>query len=438
MPLFIVAIGVALLLLLMIRFRLNGFIALILVALAVGVLQGMPVNKVIGSIKNGVGGTLGSLALIMGFGAMLGKLLADCGGAQRIATTLIGKFGQRYIQWAVVLTGFTVGFALFYEIGFVLMLPLVFSIAANARISLLYVGVPMAAALSVTHGFLPPHPGPTAIAAIFHADMGKTLLYGTIIAIPTVILAGPVYSQFLRHIDKPVPEGLYNPKKFTEQEMPSFAVSVWTSLVPVVLMALRAITEMLLPAGNPILAYTEFFGDPIMATLIAVLIAIFTFGLNRGRSMDDVMGTITDSIKIIAMMLLIIGGGGAFKQVLVDSGVDKYIASLMEGSTISPLLLAWTIAATLRIALGSATVAAITAGGIATPLIATTGVSPELMVIAVGSGSVIFSHVNDPGFWLFKEYFNLTIGETIRSWSVLETIIAVSGLVGCLLLNMVI
>lgn len=401
-------------------------------------MQGMPVNKVIGSIKNGVGGTLGSLALIMGFGAMLGKLLADCGGAQRIATTLIDKFGQRYIQWAVVLTGFTVGFALFYEIGFVLMLPLVFSIAANARISLLYVGVPMAAALSVTHGFLPPHPGPTAIAAIFHADMGKTLLYGTILAIPTVILAGPVYSQFLRHIDKPVPEGLYNPKKFTEQEMPSFAVSVWTSLVPVVLMALRAITEMLLPAGNPILAYTEFFGDPIMATLIAVLIAIFTFGLNRGRSMDDVMGTITDSIKIIAMMLLIIGGGVAFKQVLVDSGVDKYIASLMEGSTISPLLLAWTIAATLRIALGSATVAAITAGGIAAPLIATTGVSPELMVIAIGSGSVIFSHVNDPGFWLFKEYFNLTIGETIRSWSVLETIIAVSGLVGCLLLNMVI
>ncbi|BAE75607.1 High-affinity gluconate transporter [Sodalis glossinidius str. 'morsitans'] len=438
MPLFIVAIGVALLLLLMIRFKLNGFIALILVALAVGILQGMPVNKVIESIKNGVGGTLGSLALIMGFGAMLGKLLADCGGAQRIATTLIDKFGQLYIQWAVVLTGFTVGFALFYEIGFVLMLPLVFSIAANARISLLYVGVPMAAALSVTHGFLPPHPGPTAIAAIFHADMGRTLLYGTILAIPTVILAGPVYSRFLFHIDKPVPEGLYNPKKFTEQEMPSFAVSVWTSLVPVVLMALRAVTEMVLPAGNPILAYTEFFGEPIMATFIAVLIAIFTFGLNRGRSMDEVMNTITDSIKIIAMMLLIIGGGGAFKQVLVDSGVDKYIASLMEGSTISPLLLAWTIAATLRIALGSATVAAITAGGIAAPLIATTGVSPELMVIAVGSGSVIFSHVNDPGFWLFKEYFNLTIGETIRSWSVLETIIAVGGLVGCLLLNMVI
>ncbi|VCV64812.1 High-affinity gluconate transporter [Klebsiella pneumoniae] len=220
MPLVIVAIGVALLLLLMIRFKMNGFIALVLVALAVGLMQGMPLDKVIVSIKNGVGGTLGSLALIMGFGAMLGKLLADCGGAQRIATTLINKFGKKHIQWAVVLTGFTVGFALFYEVGFVLMLPLVFTIAASARIPLLYVGVPMAAALSVTHGFLPPHPGPTAIATIFHADMGKTLLYGTILAIPTVILAGPVFARFLKGIDKPIPEGLHNPKVFTEEEMP--------------------------------------------------------------------------------------------------------------------------------------------------------------------------------------------------------------------------
>lgn len=438
MPLVIVAIGVLLLLLLMIRLKLNGFISLILVALAVGIMQGMPVNTVITSIKNGVGGTLGSLALIMGFGAMLGKLLADCGGAQRIATTLISKFGEKHIQWAVVLTGFTVGFALFYEVGFVLMLPLVLTISAAARVPLLFVGVPMAAALSVTHGFLPPHPGPTAIATLFSADMGKTLLFGTILAIPTVILAGPVFARFLKKIDKPIPEGLYNAKTFTEAEMPSFGVSVWTALVPVVLMALRAIAEMILPKGHPVLVYAEFFGDPIMATLIAVLIALFTFGLNRGRTMEQVMDTLTDSIKIIAMMLLIIGGGGAFKQVLVDSGVDKYIAGLMEGSSVSPILMAWSIAAALRIALGSATVAAITAGGIVAPVIASTGVSPELMVLAVGSGSVILSHVNDPGFWLFKEYFNLTIGETLRSWTVLETIISVCGLVGCLLMSQII
>jgi len=438
MPLVIVAVGVALLLLLMIRFKLNGFIALILVALAVGIMQGMPVDKVITSIKNGVGGTLGSLALIMGFGAMLGKMLADCGGAQRIATTLIKKFGKDYIQWAVVLTGFIVGFALFYEVGFVLMLPLVFTIAAAARLPLLYVGVPMAAALSVTHGFLPPHPGPTAIATIFHADMGKTLLYGSLLAVPTVIIAGPVFARFLKGIDKPVPEGLFNPKTFTEEEMPSFGVSVATSLVPVILMAFRAVCEMGLPKGHAILPYAEFFGDPVMATLIAVLIAIFTFGLNRGRTMTEVMDTVTDSIKIIAMMLLIIGGGGAFKQVLVDSGIEPYIANIMNGSHLSPILLAWSIAAVLRIALGSATVAPITAGGIAAPLIATTGVSPELMVISVGSGSLIFSHVNDPGFWLFKEYFNLTIVETFKSWSVLETIISLCGLGGCLLLSMVV
>ncbi len=253
-----------------------------------------------------------------------------------------------------------------------------------------------------------------------------------------MILAGPVYARFLKTIDKPIPPGLYNPKQFTEQEMPGFLVSVMTALVPVILMALRAVAEMVLAKDNPLLAYAEFFGDPVMATLIAVLIAIFTFGLNRGRTMDEVMGTITDSIKIIAMMLLILGGGGAFKQVLVDSGVDKYIAGMMHGSGFSPILLAWLIAATLRIALGSATVAAITAGGIVAPLIATSGVSPELMVIAVGSGSVIFSHVNDPGFWLFKEYFNLSIPETLKSWSALETIIAVCGLVGTLLLSYVV
>ncbi|HBD0501159.1 TPA: gluconate transporter [Escherichia coli] len=438
MPLVIVAIGVILLLLLMIRFKMNGFIALVLVALAVGLMQGMPLDKVIGSIKAGVGGTLGSLALIMGFGAMLGKMLADCGGAQRIATTLIAKFGKKHIQWAVVLTGFTVGFALFYEVGFVLMLPLVFTIAASANIPLLYVGVPMAAALSVTHGFLPPHPGPTAIATIFNADMGKTLLYGTILAIPTVILAGPVYARVLKGIDKPIPEGLYSAKTFSEEEMPSFGVSVWTSLVPVVLMAMRAIAEMILPKGHAFLPVAEFLGDPVMATLIAVLIAMFTFGLNRGRSMDQINDTLVSSIKIIAMMLLIIGGGGAFKQVLVDSGVDKYIASMMHETNISPLLTP--VVAISGAAIPPAVIAATVAepSAIRSTAAIDQAVSPELMVIAVGSGSVIFSHVNDPGFWLFKEYFNLTIGETIKSWSMLETIISVCGLVGCLLLNMVI
>ena len=437
MPLLIIAIGIALLLVLMLPLRVNGFIALILVALSVGIMEGMPVMAVVQSIKNGVGGTLGSLALIMGFGAMLGKLLADCGGAQRIATTLINIFGDKKIQWAVTFTGFIVGFALFYEVGFVLLLPLVLTIAATLRISPLYIGIPMAAALSVTHGFLPPHPGPTAIAEIFKADMGRTLLYGTIIGIPTVILAGPVLAKmpFIRAINHPIEDGLYNSKQFSDEQMPSFVVSIFTALIPVVLMSIRAVCEMTLPKGHLILPYVEFFGDPIIATLISVIVAVFTFGIFRSRSMAQINTTLADSIKIIAMMLLIIGGGGAFKQVLVDSGVKVYIEEMMYASNISPLIMAWLIAALLRLALGSATVAALTAGGIVYPLITSTGVSSELMVIATGAGSVVFSHVNDPGFWLFKEYFNLSITETMKSWSLLETVISVCGLVGCLAIN---
>ncbi|MCT6867470.1 MAG: gluconate:H+ symporter, partial [Gilliamella apicola] len=298
MPLIIIAIGVALLLILMLPLRVNGFIALILVALSVGIMEGMPVMAVVQSIKNGVGGTLGNLALIMGFGAMLGKLLADCGGAQRIATTLINTFGDKKIQWAVTLTGFIVGFALFYEVGFVLLLPLVLTIAATLRISPLYIGIPMAAALSVTHGFLPPHPGPTAIAEIFNADMGRTLLYGTIIGIPTVILAGPVLAKmpFIRAINHPIEDGLYNSKQFTDEQMPSFVVSVFTALIPVVLMSIRAVCEMTLPKGHLILPYVEFFGDPIIATLISVIVAVFTFGIFRGRSMAQINTTLADSI----------------------------------------------------------------------------------------------------------------------------------------------
>lgn len=435
MPLIIVVIGVALLLLLMLKFKLNGFFSLLIVAIVVGIMEGMPISKVVTSIKSGVGGTLGSLALVLAFGAMLGKLMADSGGAQRIATTLIRAFGAKRIQWAVVLTGFLVGFALFYEVGFVLMIPLVFTLAASAEVPLLYIGVPMAAALSVTHGFLPPHPGPTAIAGIYGADLGKTLLYGIIIAIPTLIIAGPAFAASLKKMDKAVPVGFYTPKVFTEEEMPSFATSVLTALIPVLLMAIQAIAKMTLPESSKVLGYTGFFGDPVIATLLSVLVAIYTYGLGRGKSMKEVMDSVAASVSAIAMIILVIGGGGAFKQVLVDSGVDRYIASIMHESGVSPIFMAWSIAAVLRLALGSATVAAMTTGGIAAPLIASTGASPELMVIATGAGSVIFSHVNDPGFWMFKEYFNLSIPETFKSWSILETLIALCGLIGAMTLS---
>ena len=438
MPLLIVAIGVVLLLLLMIKFKLNGFISLILVALFVGVAEGMTPIKTVTSIQNGVGSTLGSLALILGFGAMFGKLIADSGAAQRISRSLINKFGIKRIQWAVVITGFIVGIAMFYEVGFVLLIPLVFTIAEFTELPLLYVGIPMAAALSVTHGFLPPHPGPVAIATIYGASISMTLIYGIIIAIPTVIIAGPLFSKCVKKFDHKANNNLFKAEIFSEEEMPSFSISVLTAIIPPILMAFAAICEMTLAKTSQIRHFAEFVGSPLMAMFISVIVAIFTLGIMRGKKIEDVMKTVAEAASGIAMILLIVGGGGALKQVLIDSGVGKYIAVIMAGTNISPLILAWIIAAILRLSLGSATVAAMTTAGIVLPMISATSVNPALMVLATGAGSLIFSHVNDPGFWMFKEYFGLSIGETIKSWSVMETIISVMGLIGVLIINAII
>ncbi len=344
MPLIIIAAGVALLLILMIGFKVNGFIALVLVAAVVGFAEGMDAQAVLHSIQNGIGSTLGGLAMILGFGAMLGKLISDTGAAQRIATTLIATFGKKRVQWALVITGLVVGLAMFFEVGFVLLLPLVFTIVASSGLPLLYVGVPMVAALSVTHCFLPPHPGPTAIATIFEANLGTTLLYGFIITIPTVIVAGPLFSKLLTRFEKAPPEGLFNPHLFSEEEMPSFWNSIFAAVIPVILMAIAAVCEITLPKTNTVRLFFEFVGNPAVALFIAIVIAIFTLGRRNGRTIEQIMDIIGDSIGAIAMIVFIIAGGGAFKQVLVDSGVGQYISHLMTGTTLSPLLMCWTVA----------------------------------------------------------------------------------------------
>ena len=438
MPLIILAVGILFLFFLIVKVRLNSFLALLLVAGLVGYAEGLPEGQIIPVIEKGLGGTLGGLAIVVSFGAMLGKLMAESGGAQRIATTLIDVFGRRWVKWAVALTGFIVGIALFYEIGFVLLIPLVFTIATAAKIPLLEVGIPMAAALSVTHGFLPPHPGPTAISIIYNADIGLTLLYGAIIAIPTAIVAGPVFANTTKHIQPEVPEGMQSSKVFADNEMPGFSISVFTAMVPVVLMAASAIAKLTLAPASAIYQWLTFLGTPDMALTIAVAAAIYTFGLRQGKSIPEIMKICESAVLTIAMILLIVGGGGALKQILIDSGVGNYIGEIAAKSQLSPLLLAWTVAAVIRTACGSATVAALTAGGIAAPVVAVTGVNPELMVLATGAGSLIFSPPNDPGFWLFKEFFGLTVKQTVRTWCVLETIISVMGLAGVLVLEAII
>ena len=435
MPLAIVIAGIFILFILIARFKLNAFIAFIIVSLLVGVAEGMDFETVTKSIQSGIGNTLGYLILILGLGAMLGKLVADSGAAQRITTQLVEKFGKKHIQWAVVLTGFIVGIPMFYTVGFVILIPLVFTVAAATRLPLIYVGLPMLASLSVTHGYLPPHPAPTGIAVIFNADIGKTLLYGILVAIPAIIVAGPLLSRAIKNVKATPLKEFLNPKVLTDDEMPSTATSILTALLPVILIGFASVMTLLLPEGNAVRKATDILGNPVMAMLISVLVAIYTLGLARGKKMKDVMDSVSSAVSGITMVLLIIAGAGALKQVLIDSGVSDYIGEMLKGSTISPLILAWLIATVIRVCVGSATVAGLTAAGIVLPLIANTGVSPELMVLAIGSGSLMLSHVNDSGFWLYKEYFNLSVKDTLKTWTVMETTVGVMGLIGVLILD---
>ncbi|SHJ79489.1 Gnt-I system high-affinity gluconate transporter [Reichenbachiella agariperforans] len=435
MPLVVALIGIAVLLLLIIVFRLNAFISFVIVSLVVGLGQGMPLDQVASSIQAGIGNTLGFLIIILGFGAMLGKLVADSGAAQRITTSLVDLFGVKNIQWALVLTGFIVGIPMFYSVGFVILVPLVFAVAQTTRLPLLYVGLPMLASLSVTHGYLPPHPAPSAIAVMFDADLGLTLIYGVVAAIPAIILAGPLFSRTLKRINPTPPKDIFDLTPIPEEELPSLWISIVTALFPLVLIGSSAVLQLLLPEGNTLRLISSYWGNPLLAMLLSVLVAIYTLGIQRGKSMDDVMKSLVQAVSGITMILLIIGGAGALKQTLTDSGVSEYIGEILKGSSLSPLLLAWCIAAAIRVSVGSATVAGLTTAGIILPILSTTTVSGELMVLAIGSGSLMFSHVNDSGFWMFKEYFNLTMKETLSTWTVMETIVSVTGLVSVLILQ---
>ncbi len=435
MPLLVVLLSISFLFILISLVRLNAFISFIIICLFVGLFQGMILNDIILSIQKGIGDTLGFLVMILGFGAMLGKLVADSGAAQRITTKLVLSFGLKYVQFALVLAGFIVGIPMFYSVGFVILVPLVFTIATSTGLPLIYVGLPMLASLSVTHGFLPPHPAPTTIASMFNADIGKTLLYGVIIAIPTIIIAGPLFSRSIKHIKASPLKEFYNPVVMSDEEIPSMTVSTLTALFPVILIMISSFVENFISENFIFKEVIIFIGNPVIAMLISVLLAIYTLGIARGVKIDNIMHSISESISSITMVLLIIAGAGALKQILIDSGVSDYIGLLLKESNLPPLILAWLIATIMRVCVGSATVAGLTAAGIVLPLIGMTDVSPELMVLAIGSGSLMLSHVNDAGFWMFKEYFNLSLKDTLSTWTVMEGIVGLMGLIGVLILN---
>ncbi len=438
MSFLIIALCLLLLVVLISYFKVDAFLGFIAISIIAAICLGIPLGDIPKVVDQGVGNILGELTLIIVLGAMLGKLVAASGAAKKIADVMVHLFGTKHIQWGLMLTGFIVGIPLFYGVGFVLLVPIIFSVAYQYKLPTVYIGLPMLAALSVAHGFLPPHPSPVALTAMFHANIGIVLILGIIIAIPAIIIAGPIYSKTLKNI-KHGPLKLFNKDEIVSDEYsaPGKANSFVSATIPVFLLIIVTAIPYVFPnMSEGTSSLFKLVGAPSVVMFIALIFATYSLGLRQGRSMSNIMHIYGDAVKDIASILLIIAGSGIFKQVMETSGVSLELASAMEGLSIHPLILGWLIAGILRACVGSATVAGLTAAGVIMPLAMQAGVNPNLMVLALGAGSLMFSHVNDSGFWLFKEYFNLSIKDTLRSWSAMEVIVGVVGLAGVLILNM--
>ncbi|MFD2890395.1 gluconate:H+ symporter [Chitinophaga cymbidii] len=435
LPLIYVIAAILLLILLILWVKLDTFISFLIVSIVLALACNMSGPAIGLAISNGIGSTLGSLVTILGFGAMLGKLVADSGAAQQITSSMVRIFGVRHIQWGMALAGLLVGIPMFYTAGFVIVVPLIFATGMSTRLPLLYIGIPMISALSTAHGFLPPHPSPTAISQQLGADIGKTLLYGLIISIPTIALAGPVFGRTLKKMNITPEQGLLNITFREEKDMPGLGISLATALLPLILLTITTALAPVMQEGSVLHRTVNFIGDPNIAMLLSVLVAIYFLGVRRGQPVKAVMKSIEQALKDITPVMLIIAGAGVFMQVIKDGGINTYIGEALKDLPVSPLVLGWLISAVIRVCVGSATVAGLTTVGILLPLIQQQVVHPELMVLSIGAGSLMFSHVNDGGFWLFKEYFNLSIKQTFATWSVMETIVSVCGLLGVLVLE---
>nr|WP_308632518.1 gluconate:H+ symporter [Massilia sp. YIM B02763] len=412
--------------------KVQPLLAFVLAALVAALLLGMPAAKIPGAIEKGIGDLLGSLVVVICLGAVFGKLIADSGAARQIAASLIGTTGSARIPVAMTVTGFVVGLPLYYNVGFVLMVPLIFSLVQQSGRPAVALGMPLLAGLSIAHGFLPPHPSATALVVAVHADMGKTLLYGLAVAIPTLIIAGPVFAMSLKNI-RAEPAPMFRNAQPVETTPPGTFNCFATALLPVVLLAALTLVTLVRPDLAEPLA---FFSNPLVVMLVSYFVAIWTLGLAQGRTLAQVMQGAQEALREIAPILLIIAGAGALKQVLIDSGVSAELGAQLATLPVPPLLLGWSVATLIRICLGSATVAGVTAAGVVGPLVQSSGCDPNLMVLAVGAGSLMCSHVNDSGFWMFKEYFGLSLKDTFRSWSLMETLVGVFGLLFVLLLSL--
>jgi GntP family gluconate:H+ symporter len=413
--------------------KLNPFLTLLIVSLGLAVVTGMPMSTVVHSFEAGVGGTLGHIAVVVALGTMLGKMMAESGGADQVARTLIRFFGDKRVDWAMMVIGLVIGLPAFFEVGFVLLVPIAFTVARRTRTSLILVGLPMVAGLSVVHGLVPPHPAALLAVAAYKADVGKTILYALLVGLPTAIIAGPLYAKFIAPrialaADNPMAAEFVD--HVAERTLPSFWLTLFTILFPVLLMLLGSAADAVSASKSTLNEALHLIGNDDMALLVGVLLSFFTLGKLRGFTRATILRFSNECLAPTASITLLVGAGGGFGRILQDSGVSQAIIKVALGSHVPLLLLAWLLAALMRLATGSATVAMTTAAGIVAPIaLHSPGVHPELLAIATGAGSLIFSHVNDGGFWLVKEYFNLSVAQTLKTWSVCETIISVMAFI---------
>ena len=432
----VLILSIILLLVLIVGLKLNSFIALLIAAAFVGLGEGIPLWELFSSMQKGIGSTLGGLVIIISFGAMLGKLLTESGGAQRISDKMIEVMGKQNAHIAVCVTAFVVSITLFFEVAFILLIPIIFTLARSQQIPLLKVGIPMAAAVGITHAFLPPHPGATAVTIILGADMGQTLMYGILIAIPTLICAGILsYNFFMKDMKVDVPDNAFSTTKiFKDEEMPSFLSSVVTALTPVVLIAASSIAKNFLDEKTTLYQVISFVGNPDMALFIALCVAVYIFGIRRGKNFKEVMDSCEESILSIALIMLIIGAGGAFKQVILDSGLGDRIAVYLMSLPLSTYVLTFIIGCSIRIAVGSATVTSLTTAGLVAPMVTATNMSPEITTLIIGSASLIFGPPHDAGFWIFKEFFGFDMKQSFRTWCVMCTTVGIVGFASSMIL----
>ena len=437
-PILWLVFAVVALVVLISRFKWPAFLALTIASILVGTGAGMRLPEIVKSFQDGVGGILSSIALVVGFGTLLGKLLSESGGAEVLARTLVGLLGRERLHWTMMLAGFVVGIPVWFSVGVVLLAPVLVSVVRETGVPLLRLAIPMLAGLSIAHGLIPPHPGPMVAIDALHADAGKVIFYSILVGLPTAALCGPLLASAYHGLggDIPVRSDGATGSSLPADRRPGFSLALFTILLPVFFMTLATLADLTLAKEHPVRAVADFVGSPLVAMMGSVLFAFYAFGVRCGFGKAEISKFCDQSLGPVAAVLLVVGAGGGFNRVLVNSGIGKLLADAVSGASLSPLILGWLLAGVIRVATGSATIGITTASGIMAPLLAQTkGVNAELLVVAIGAGSLILSHLNDGGFWFIKEYLGLSVPQTLKTWTVLETVMSIVALVITLALN---